>query len=64
MKIDFVLIKRKHPQFLQNAKAIPGELQHALVVADIDKRKIKNVVRKACTDRRKISLMKDVKIWK
>ena len=45
-------------------KAIPGEFQHALVMADIDKRKIRKVVRKTCTERRKISLLKDVKIRK
>ena len=44
--------------------AIPGDSQHALVVADIDKKQIKNVVRKTCTERRKISLLKDVKIMK
>ena len=37
---------------------------HASVVADIDKRKIKKVVRKMCTERRKISLLKYVKIRK
>ena len=40
------------------------EFQHALVVADIDKRKIRNVVRKTCVESRKISSMKDVKIMK
>ena len=39
--------------------AIPGEFQHSLVVAGIDK-KISNVVRKTCTARKKISLRKDV----
>ena len=41
-------------------KAIPGEFQHALVIAD--KRKIRKVVRKSCAEKRKISLLKDVKI--
>ena len=45
-------------------KAIHGEFQHALVVADIDKRKIRNVVRKSCAERRKISLLKDLEIRK
>ena len=40
--------------------ASPGEFQRALVVADIDKKKIINVVRKTCAERRKI----DVKIRK
>ena len=37
-----------------DVKAIAGEFQHALVVADIDKKKISNVVRKTCTERKKI----------
>ena len=48
--------------FIQNVKAIPGEFQHLLVVADIDKKKISNVVRKTCTEREKIILLKDLKI--
>ena len=43
-------------------KEIPGEFQHALVIADIDKRKIKKVVNNTCAERRKITLLKDVKI--
>ena len=41
-------------------KAIPGEFQYELVVADIDKKKIRNVVRKTLTERGKISLLIDV----
>ena len=63
-KIDFVLMKKEHRAFVQNVKAIPGEFQHVLVIADIDKRKLRKVVKKACAERRKISLLKDVKIRK
>ena len=42
----------------------PGEVQHALVIADIDKREIRKVVRKKFPERRKIILLKDVKIRK
>ena len=45
-------------------KAIPAEFQHALVVADIDKKKIRNAIRKTCAERRKINLPKDLKIRK
>ena len=31
-EIAFVLIKKKHCQFIQNVTAIPGEFRHALVV--------------------------------
>ena len=34
------------------------EFWHALVVADIDKMKMMNVVRKTCTERRRMSLLK------
>ena len=36
--------KKEHRQFMQNVKAIPGELWHELVVADIDRKKIRKVV--------------------
>ena len=49
---------------IQNVKAIPWEFQHALVMADVDKRKIRKVVKKACAERRGIILLKDVKIRK
>ena len=63
-EIDFMLIKKEHRRSIRNVKAIPGEYQHALVVADIDKRKISKIVRTMCTERRKISLLKDLKIQK
>ena len=34
------------------------------MIADIDKRKIRKVVRNKCAERRKITLLKDVKIRK
>ena len=43
-------------------KAMPEEFPHAFVIADINKRKIRKVVRKTCTERAKIILLKDVKI--
>ena len=63
-EIDFLLIKKEHRQFIKKVKAISGEFQHALVIADIDKRKIMKVVRKTCAEKRKITLLKDVKIRK
>ena len=44
--IDFALKKKEHRWFIQNVKVIPGEFQHALVIADKDKRKIRKVVRR------------------
>ena len=62
LEVDFVLMMKEHRLFIQNVKAIPGELQHALVIAD--RKKIRKVVRKTCAVRRKITLLKDVKIMK
>ena len=45
-------------------RAIRGKFRHPLVIADIDKRKIRKVVRKTCAQRRKVTLLKDVKMRK
>ena len=45
-------------------KAILGESQHTLAIADIDKKKIRKVARKTCAERKRITLLKDVKIRK
>ena len=56
--------KKEHQWSMQYVKAISIELQRALVVADIDEKKIWNAVRKICIERRKISLLRDVKMRK
>ena len=53
--IEFVLIRKVHWRFLQNVKTIPGEFQYALVLADIDKKNVIIVTRKACIERRQVS---------
>ena len=58
-EIDFVLTNKEHRQFIQNVKAIPGEFQHALVIADIAKKKIRKLVRRTCAKRRRISLLRE-----
>ena len=58
----FVLTKREHRRLRRNEKAITGMFQHALVIADVEKKKIRKVVRRICAERREISLLKDVKI--
>ena len=42
---------------MENENAIHGEFQHALVIADVEERKIGKVVRKTC-------LLKDLKVRK
>ena len=48
---EIVLIKKQHWWFTQNVKAILGEFQHAFMVGDIGRKKIRNVVRKTCAGR-------------
>ena len=49
---------------MQNLKAIRREFQHALVMADLDKKNIREVVRKTSAERIKIGLLKNMKIGK
>ena len=56
-EIEFVLSKKEHRRFIRNVKAILCDFQHALEIADIDKRKIRKVVRKTCAERRKLTLL-------
>ena len=43
--MGFMLVRKEHWLFLRNVNAIPGEFQHALVVVDMDKKKMSKVVR-------------------
>ena len=36
--------------------------QHAFVIVDVDKKKIRKAVRKTCAERRRITFLKDVNI--
>ena len=63
-EIDFVLIKKSIIYMKCEGNPWVVCIVHALVIGDIDKRKIRKVVRKTCTERRNISLLKDVQIWK
>ena len=45
-KIDFILVSKENRKFLKDVKVIPRELQHRLLVADVDKRKLNKVVKK------------------
>ena len=51
-EIDFELVGKNNKKYLKGVKAIPWELQHQLVVTDIDKRKLKKVVKNKQTFRR------------
>ena len=58
-EIDFVLVGKASRKYLRDVKVIPGELQHRLVVVDLDKRKVRKVVRKETVQRRKVWKLKE-----
>ena len=45
-KIDFILISKENRKFVKGVKVIPWDLQHPLLVADVDKRKLNKVIKK------------------
>ena len=46
-EIDFVLVGKEKRKYLRDVKVIPGELQHRLVVVDVEERKLKKSVKKS-----------------
>ena len=53
-EIDFVLVGKKYRKYVRDVKVIPWELQHRMVVVDLDKKILKKVVRKERIIRRHI----------
>ena len=47
-----MLIKKEHRRFIRNEKAFPGEFQHAIVIADIDKREIRKIEKDMCSEKK------------
>jgi len=45
-EIDFVLVSKENRKYLRDVKVIPWELQHRLLVVDVDKRKQEKVMKK------------------
>ena len=46
-EIDFVLVGKEKRKYLRDVKVIPGELQHRLVVVDVEEQKFKKSVKKS-----------------
>ena len=46
-KIDFVLVGKEKRKYLRDVKIIPRELQHRLVVLDVEEQKSKKSVKKS-----------------
>ena len=53
-EIDFVLVGEKCRKYIRDVKVIPWEIQHSLVVVDLDKKVLKKIVRTQRIIRRKI----------
>ena len=53
-EIDFVLVGKKYRKYISDVKVIPWELQHRLLVVDLDRTVLKKVVRNERIIRRKI----------
>ena len=58
-EIDFVLVGKNNKSYLKNVKVIPWELQHRLVATDIDKRKLKIVVKNEQTIKMRVWKLKE-----
>ena len=58
-EIDFVLVVKNNRKYLKGVKAIPWELHHRMVVTDVDKRKLKKVVKNNQTFRRRVWKLKE-----
>ena len=52
--IDFVLERERYRKYMRDVKVIPCELQYRLVVLELDKKVLKEIVRKQRIVRRKI----------
>ena len=61
-EIDFVLVGKDCRKYLKDVKVIPGELQHGLVVADIDKRKLTGHVKRNKVLRRRLWKLKNIEV--
>ena len=58
-EIDFVLIGKKRRKYLKDIKTIPWELQHRLDVSDVEKKKLKEVVKMKGVVRRRLWKFKE-----
>ena len=63
-EIDFVLLGKGQRRFLRDVKGIPGELQHSLVVVDVENKKVRKVVRKVMVERRRVWRLKEEEVRK
>ena len=58
-EIDFVLIGKERRKYLKEIKTLARELQHRLVFVDVDKKKLKKVVKMKRVVRRRLQKLKE-----
>ena len=58
-EIDFVLVGKNNTKYLKDIKAILWELQYELMVTNIEKRKLKKVVKNEQTVKRMVWKLKE-----
>ena len=61
-EIDVTLVGKNNTKYLKDAKAIPWELQHRLVVTEIDKGNLIKVLKNKRTIRRRVWKLKESNI--
>jgi hypothetical protein len=62
--IDYVMVKAKDRQYVKNVKAIPGMLQHSLVVMDVVSKEMGKKEKEKFVPRRKTWKLKDAEVKK
>ena len=61
-EIDFVLVGNEKRKYVRDVKVIPGELQHRLVVVDVEERKLRKSGKKSEMVRWRVWKLKEKKI--
>jgi hypothetical protein len=62
--IDYVMVKAKDRKYVKNVKAIPGMLQHSLVVMDVVSKEMGKKEKEKFVPRRKTWKLKDAEVKK
>ena len=61
-EIDFILVNKGNRKHLKEVKVILWKLQHRLLVADVDKRKLNKVIKKESRVKRMVWKLKDTEM--
>jgi hypothetical protein len=62
LMIDYVMVKAQDRKFVKNVKAIPGMLQHSLVVMDVVSKEMGKREKEKFVPRRKAWKLKDAEV--